>query len=429
MFVLYNIALYLGFLVLTPRFLYDALRKGKYAAGFRQRLGSVTELPVAGKTVVLLHCVSVGEANAALPLAVKLKEQFPDIVLVVSTTTKTGQQVARNAYASVADLVVYFPFDFRWAVKRFLRRIRPDVVLLTETELWFNFIRQARRSHARVAIVNGRLSERSFHRYMLVKRFMKWLLGYVDLGLMQGDADAGRLIGLGAGESRVKVTGNLKFDIDTAAGEDDLTREFRERFGISTDTPLILAASTHAREEQMLLDAFARVKENVTGARLMLVPRHPERFNEVAGVIRDSKSTVVRRSESASSADKTADVILIDSIGELKSVYPLAEIVFVGGSLVPHGGQSVFEPAAAGKAMITGPYTANFDAAVKEFLSRDALIQLPNASVEGLAAALNEVLADAGQRHDLGQNALAVIEGNRGAVDRTIEYLSPLLSR
>ena len=431
MYFLYNIALYVGFLILTPRFVYDAITKGKYVAGFKERLGVVPQFESRGRQVVLLHCVSVGESNAALPLAKKLKERSPDIALAISTTTKTGQQVARASYADIADLVVYFPFDFRWSVKRFLRRIKPDVVLLTETELWFNFIRLAHRSHASVAIVNGRLSERSFRRYSWVKGFMKQLLGYVDLALMQGDRDAQRLMALGVDGGKVKVSGNLKFDVEQPGSEGDLTVEFRQRFGVDEQSHLILAASTHSPEEQKLLDAFKKIRENTLSdhpARLMLVPRHPERFGEVAGVIKTSGFTLARRSEPPSTHDKTADVILLDSMGELNAAYPLAELVFVGGSLIPHGGQSIFEPAAAGKAIVTGPQTANFDAAVKEFLSRDALIQLPDAEVESLARIFSELLSDADRRHALGQNALAVMDANRGAVDRTVEYLTPLIT-
>ncbi|MBV9241169.1 MAG: 3-deoxy-D-manno-octulosonic acid transferase [Acidobacteria bacterium] len=428
--LIYNIALYVGFLFLTPRFFYDFITDGKWAAGFKQRLGNVPSLDAGGRKVVLLHCVSVGEANAAFPLARKLKERSPDIALVVSTTTKTGQKVARDAYSQIADLVVYFPFDLRWAVKRFLRRVRPSVVLLTETELWFNFIRLAHKSDARIALVNGRLSQRSFGRYAKVKGFMMRLLSYVDLALMQTNADAQRLMSLGAHGSKVKVTGNLKYELD-AATESELTLEFRRRFAIGAGAPLILAASTHSPEEKLLLDAFKQIWKDSGSDRLpriMIAPRHPERFDEVAAVIKATGFTFARRSENPSARDKTAEVVLLDSIGELKAAYPLADVVFVGGSLIPHGGQSIFEPAAAGKAMVTGPYTANFDAAVKEFLTRDALIQLPDNSGKSIVAAFDELLDDAGQRGNLGTNALAVIEANRGAADRTIEYLTPFFT-
>jgi len=429
MYFLYDIALYVGFLVLTPRFLYDAFTKGKYAAGFKQRLGYVPEFDGAGRKVVLLHCVSVGEANAALPLARELKERFPDTALVVSTTTRTGQKVARDDYSGIADLVIYFPLDFNWAVKRFLGNIQPKVVLLTETELWVNFIRLAADSGARVCMINGRLSHRSFARYSRIRGFMKRLLSSLSAALMQTEADADRMIKLGAESLNIKVTGNLKFDIDTNVADGALTSEFRDRFGIHERRPLILAASTHAPEEKLLLDALKTLREShASAARLMLVPRHPERFDEVARLIDEHGLSLARRSFGPTNSDTAADVILLDSIGELKAAYPLAEIVFVGGSLIPHGGQSIFEPAAAGKAIVTGPYTANFDAAVKEFLSRDALVQLPDASLASLAAALSDLLANAARRRDLAANAVAVMEANRGAVDRTLEYLAPFLS-
>jgi 3-deoxy-D-manno-octulosonic-acid transferase len=367
--------------------------------------------------------------NAVLPLAKKLKERFPDAALIVSTTTKTGQKVARAEYAGISDMVVYFPFDFTWAVKRFLRNLRPNLVLLTETELWFNFIRLAADSGARVCMINGRLSHRSFARYSRIRGFMKRLLSSLSAALMQTSADADRMIKLGAESAKVKITGNLKFDIDPNIADGALTREFRDRYGIDEKRPLILAASTHAPEEKLLLDTLKTLREShASPARLMLVPRHPERFDEVARLIDEHGFTAARRSSDPTDSDTAADIILLDSIGELRAAYPLAEIVFVGGSLIPHGGQSIFEPAAARKAIVTGPFTANFDAAVKEFLTRDALIQLPDASLATLVAALSDLLTNTERRDALAQNALAAMEANRGAVDRTLEYLAPFLS-
>jgi len=428
----YGIALTLGFVILLPRFLYDAVIKGKYAAGFKQRLGFLPKFDARGSKVVWLHCVSVGEANAAIPLAQKIKAEFPHVTLVVSTTTNTGQKIARDSYARLADLVFYFPFDWRFTVRRALRHIDPSVVLLTETELWFNFIRESYKHEARVCIVNGRLSERSFVGYSWIKRFMKRMLSYLDLALMQTNPDATRLMALGARGSKVKVTGNLKFDHDISDEPSSLTDEFRERFGITQDAPLIIAASTHAPEEKFLLEALKETwkssGENLP--RLMIVPRHPERFNEVEEVIKNTAFSYVRRSASPSMSDKTAEVILLDSIGELRSVYPLAEIVFVGGSLIPHGGQSIFEPAAAGNAIVTGPHTANFDEAVKEFLASNALVQIDKGGEESipiLASEFSKLLTDADKREQLGRNALVVMQQKKGAVDKTIEHLRPLL--
>jgi len=435
MYLLYNILYTVGFIVLLPRFAFDAIFKGKYAAGFKQRLGFVPTLDASGGKVIWLHCVSVGETNAARPLVLRIKQDIPDCRLIVSTTTRTGQKLAKDIFAGTADLVFYFPFDWRSTVRRTLERLNPSVVLLMETEIWFNFVRETYKTGARIAIVNGRLSERSLDRYTKIKRFMKRILGYLDLALMQENADATRLMSLGARASKVRVTGNLKFDHDLDDSETGLTGELRSRFGISPDAPLIIAASTHSPEEQWLLDAFKQVWKSAGEElpRLMIVPRHPERFSEVAELIKRSGFTWVRRSEQASARDKAAEVILLDSIGELRSAYPLAEIVFVGGSLIKHGGQSIFEPAAAGKAIVTGPHTANFDAAVKEFLEKESLVQLPDVKgkdvVPNLVEHLTDLLTDKDRRVSLGANALAVMHNNRGAVGRTIEYILPLMSR
>ncbi|MGE3466443.1 MAG: 3-deoxy-D-manno-octulosonic acid transferase [Pyrinomonadaceae bacterium] len=435
MYFLYSIVLTVGFIVLLPRFAFDAVTKGKYAAGFRQRLGSLPKFDARGRKVVWLHCVSVGEANAARPLAEKIKQDFPAVALVISTTTRTGQELARTAFADTADLVFYFPFDWRWTVRRALRHLTPSVVLLMETEIWFNFIRESYKHGARVCIVNGRLSERSLDRYGKIKRFMKRVLGYLDLALMQDKSDATRMMSLGARASKVKVTGNLKFDHDVEADESALTDEFRRRFGVTADEPLIIAASTHSPEEKLILDALREVWKTSPAnlPRLMLVPRHPERFDDVADLLRSTPFSWVRRSEPPSGRDRTAEVILLDSIGELRAAYPLAEIVFVGGSLIPHGGQSIFEPAAAGKAIVTGSNTKNFQAAVDEFLDKDALRQLAPASESDAAAdlvnAFNDLLVDAARRRQLGENAMAVMNNNRGAVERTMEYIAPLLAK
>jgi 3-deoxy-D-manno-octulosonic-acid transferase len=281
--------------------------------------------------------------------------------------------------------------------------------------------------------VNGRLSERSFKRYGYIKKFMKRLFNYLYVALMQENADATRIVTLGMRASKVKVTGNLKFDHDLDTSENELTDALRERFGISPAAPVVLAASTHAREEGWLLAAFKEVWKSSGDAlpRLMIAPRHPERFDEVAGLIKSTGFTWVRRSDAASSRDKEAEVILLDSIGELRSVYPLSEVVFVGGSLIKHGGQSIFEPAAAGKAIITGPYTSNFDAAVKEFLKKEALIQLPPMADKDVVPALvkifRDLITDDYRRRALSKNALNAMKNNRGAVDQTLEYLSHIL--
>ncbi len=432
MYLIYSLLLTIAFIVLLPRFLFDAIVNGKYAAGFWQRLGYLPEFKYDDRRIIWLHCVSVGETNAARPLVEKLKRSFSNHRLIISTTTKTGQALAESVFRDQVDAVFYFPFDWKFSVRSALRHFKPDVVLMMETEIWFNFFREAHKSSVKLAIVNGRLSEKSVKRYSYIKGFMSRVLNCVDLALMQGEADEKRILSLGIDAEKVKVTGNLKFDHNIDESENELTAEFRNRYDVSPGRPLIIAASTHSLEEKWLLDAFEGLKGY--DARLLIAPRHPERFNTVAQLMQQSPNSFSRRSANSSKTDKDADLILFDSIGELRAVYPLAEIVFVGGSLIPHGGQSILEPASAGKAIVTGPFTANFDAVVKVFLTKDALLQTSETAQDfQIAERLHEIFAhlldDERKRRFLGQNALAVMMANRGATSKTIENLRPLLNK
>ena len=380
-----------------------------------------------------LHCVSVGETNAARPLVAEFKKNFPEYRLVVSTTTRTGQNLAKEVFATDAELVFYFPFDWKFTVHRVLKKINPRVVLIMETEIWFNFVREAHKSGVKVFVVNGRLSEKSVRRYGWIPNTMRRVLHHIDLALMQSSVDAKRLLGLGSRNTKVKVTGNIKFDQSFDETESELTRQVRERFAISKDAPLIVAASTHAPEERLILEAFKETWKNskTTMPRLLIAPRHPERFPEVEDLIKASGFDWAKRSEEASSRDESAEVILFDSIGELRAVYPLAELVFVGGSLIPHGGQNVLEAAINERAIITGFYTMNFAEIVKEFLAQDALIQLPKLAEkeipDALARVFSELLQDAARREKLAKNAFDVMKKNRGATEKTIEYIKSFL--
>ena len=428
MFTFYSFLLTVGFVLLSPFFL---LKREKYAAGFWQRLGFLPEFKQNEHPVLWLHCVSVGETNAAKTLAENLKKQFPGFRLIISTTTKTGQTLAREIFKNTAETVFYFPFDWKFSVRRALKNFQPNIVLLMETELWFNFIREANIGGTFVAIVNGRLSEKSLKNYSRIPKLMRRVLRRLDLALMQTQADAKRLISLGIRPTKVKITGNIKFD--QAFEETELTEVLRKRFAVSEDSPLIVAASTHGSEEKWILEAFKRVYKNSDKKlpRLLIAPRRPERFAEVGALIDETGFSCVRRSSAPSYGDELADVILLDSIGELRAVYPLAEVVFVGGSLIPHGGQSILEPAVCGKPIITGFYTANFAWVVKAFIEKNALIQLPETDekmiAEKLAETFAEVLKNAEMRLALGENALAVMKKNRGATEKTIENLKSIL--
>lgn len=430
MFQLYSFLLTIGFIILSPIFL---LKREKYAAGFWQRLGYLPEFEQNNRPVLWLHCVSVGETNAARPLVAELKKKFPSYRLIVSTTTKTGQELARELFKDDAEVVFYFPFDWRFSVRRALKNFKPNIVLLMETELWFNFIREASKSGALITIVNGRLSEKSFRRYSYVKNFIRRVLSRVDLALMQEADDAKRVMKLGMRANKVKITGNIKYDQRMGAAENDLTVYLHQRFAVSEDAPLIVAASTHAPEEKWILQAYKNVFKNSAEnlPRLLIAPRHPQRFEEVAGLIAKTGFDWARRSDQESERDREAEIILLDSIGELRAAYPLAEIVFVGGSLIPHGGQSVLEPAVAAKPIVTGFYTMNFAAVVREFTEKSALVQLPEIDENQIAAKLSEIfaalLSDAKMRESLAANALEAVRNNQGATARTVEGLQSFL--
>src|ERR1043166_390348 len=346
MYLAYSLLLSLGLIVLIPYFLFQALAHGKYIAGLRQRLGFLP--PVNGKPVIWLHCVSVGETQAARPLAQRVKREFPHHALVVSTITLTGQKLAHDVFRTQAESVFYFPFDWRWSVRRALKTINPAAVLIMETELWPNFLHECKARNIPVALVNGRISRQSFRRYKLIKFFLRRVLSCLSLAVMQSETDASRLRELGMSDDKLYTAGNLKFDAEVAGGLTATTTELRERFGLQSGGQLILAASTHAPEKEARLK---RVKQ-LHPARLMIAPRRPERFNEVATLIQKSGLSWTRRTAVATADDTNATVILLDTIGELPATYSLADVVFVGGSIVDRGGHNVLEPAAAGAAVV-----------------------------------------------------------------------------
>lgn len=440
MLFFYSLIYTLGFLLMLPVFIFN---RSKYLAGFNERLGKYPQFIHDGRKVIWLHCVSVGEANAARPLVDEIKRSFPGYGLIVSTTTKTGQELAKNIFAGKADAVFYFPFDWKSTVRCALDNFKPSAVLLMETEIWPRFIHEASRTGAKVAIVNGRLSERSFNRYSNFAALMKKVVANISLALMQGEADAKRITSLGMDPGRTNVTGNIKFDLELNESDNTVTSELDERFGLSDKKPLIIAASTHEPEERWVLDAFCSVlaDDKRNRSRLLIAPRHPERFDAVAKLIRDFRNdpacewtrySFARRSAEPSPEDSDADIILLDSIGELRGAYPLAQVVFVGGSLIPHGGQSVLEPAAAGKAIATGPYTHNFTDVVKTFLEKKALIQfekIPETAIpDDLFLAFSDLLEDNEEREELARNAANVMAENRGATRKTVELLRMVLS-
>jgi 3-deoxy-D-manno-octulosonic-acid transferase len=428
MYIFYSaVALAIAVLA-SPWFLYQALRHGKYVGTLGPRMGRLpVSFNVDGDESIWIHAVSVGEALTARALATDLKARYPRLRLFLSTTTMAGQQVARKSLSNV-DAVFYFPFDWTFIVRRTLRLVRPRLFIMMETEIWPNLLRECRRRGVGTVMINGRISNRSYPRYRMVRPFIRRVLADVDRFCVQSEESARRLIDLGANPAQVTVTGSLKFDslelpAPTAHGRP------RERvlrfFQISSTRTVVVAGSTLRGEEAAVLRAFAPIKATMPGALAILAPRQPERFPEVERLARDAGFVAIRRSELPIDAEPHADVVVLDTIGELAQLYQLATAVFVGGSLVDHGGHNILEPAIFGKPIVFGPHMHNFKEIAEAFLSNDAAIQVQ--SERDLDEALLALVTDPVRRARLGAAARALVAANRGAKTKTLAVIAELL--
>jgi 3-deoxy-D-manno-octulosonic-acid transferase len=420
---LYNVLLVVGFVLGLPWFLWKGRSSGKYLRTFRERMGRLpVYLNLDGDRSIWIHAVSVGEVLAARPLVPALRERFPGHRIFLSTTTVTGNEVAQKSVRGL-DGLFFAPFDFPHAVRRALEVVNPALLLLVETELWPNLIHEANRRGARIALVNGRISPRSFPRYIRLRRFLTRVLSQIDLFLMQGEAHAERIRAMAAPPERVRVTGNLKFDaVEAGRPPERLARVIQS----GRPRPLWVAGSTVLGEEPLVLAAFHRVRERVPEARLLIAPRHPERFEEAQRLVEAAGFRCERRSGTAPGGWTNGAVLLLDTLGELAHVYALASVVFVGGSLVPSGGHNILEPAVAGKPVLVGPHMENFQEIADTFRAESAIVQV--ASAEELAREVAALMLDEPRRRELGERARGLVGRNRGAVSRTTDALVPLIA-
>jgi 3-deoxy-D-manno-octulosonic-acid transferase len=421
MYILYSLLLAVALLISVPWWL---LRLGKYRAGVRERLGLVPQrlrgAPKPG--CIWIHAVSVGEVLAVSHLVRELEKQYPEQAVFLSTTTATGQTLARERFGE--SRVFYVPLDLGVAVRAYLNLLRPALLILAETEFWPNLLRLARKRGAAVAIVNARISDRSFPRYRRFRWFFSRVLSHVDLFMAQTDVDANRLREIGAATERVRVSGNLKFDVRGGSGS-PLAEELRR--AVPGDVPVIVCGSTAEGEDELLLAAFQEVLRRFPHALLVLAPRHPERFDSVAALVVARGMTLVRRSSWTDSSPLCGSVFLLDSVGELAAVYAVAALAFVGGSLAPGvGGHNILEPAQYGVPVLTGPHTFNFREIVNIFERGGGLATVTSAN---LAAEWLRLLGDPGERRRLGAAARELFLKNSGATARTLQALQPLLRR
>jgi 3-deoxy-D-manno-octulosonic-acid transferase len=428
MYSLYSILVLVVAVVASPWFIYQALRYKKYVGSLRQRMGY---LPVSfnmdGDESIWVHAVSVGEVLTARPLISELKRRYPNLRMFLSTTTMAGQQLARRNVPDV-DAVFYFPFDFAFVVRRTLDLVRPKLFIMMETEIWPNLLRECRARGIKTAVVNGRLSPRSFPRYRMIRPMMRRVLDHIDRFLVQSEESARRFIDLGADPARVVVTGSLKFD-SLEVSSTALQARARDRvlryFRVSASRPVIVAGSTMKGEEIAVLRAFRRVRATAPNTLLVLAPRNPERFGEAEQLARQEGWKVSKRSDLAIDAEPRVDVVVLDTIGELATIYQIGTVVFVGGSLVATGGHNVLEPAVFGKPIVFGPHMQNFLEIAEAFVSNGAGVQL--SGEEQLEEAFLSLMSDPVRRARLGAAARALVEANRGANEKSVRVLAALL--
>jgi 3-deoxy-D-manno-octulosonic-acid transferase len=428
MYFLYTSVSIVLFVLLAPYFAYQAVRYRKYVTNLRQRLGYLpVSFNVDGEPSIWIHAVSVGEALAARALVGDLKARHPGLRLFVSTTTVAGQQVAAREITD-ADATFYFPLDFPFIVNRTLRLVKPRLFVMLETEIWPNLLRACRREGVKTAVANGRISNRSYPRYRLVRPLFRRVLADVDRFCMQSEESAARLIDLGGDPARVTVTGNLKFDslrAVAASGPDRAMHRVERFFRVPDHRPVIIAGSTMRGEELMVLRAFERMRASEPRTLLVIAPRHPERFDEVERLARDEGFRTLRRSQLTIDEEPAADVVVLDSIGELAHLYRLATVVFVGGSLVPTGGHNILEPAVHGRPILFGPHMENFKEIARTFLEARAAVQVRDEWE--LEAAFRDLLGGAARRQALGRAAQKIVDASHGARERTLNALGQLL--
>ena len=437
MYLLYGLLLIIWGFALLPVFLYKALWQGKRLPGMRQRFGRLPEHLRTdkrdGRAVIWFHSCSVGETLSLEPLTRALRRRLPDARFIFSTVTQTGNEVAVRSFG--AENVFYFPIDFAFVVRRVLDWIQPSLIVIIDTEIWPNLLRQARRRNIPVALANGRISQDSFRYYRMAQPVLRRVFQNYAALMMQSEDDARRITAIGAPSEIISTPGNMKFDggFFKKDSREELRRDLDENFIRDKDSvvsPLIVAGSTHPGEENILIEVLRELRCDPTLAktRLLIAPRHPERFNEVAEAATAAGFDVRRRSRS-NEENKDASVLLLDTLGELAEVYSFADIVFVGGSLVQHGGHSILEPAAFSKAVVVGPSMENFRAIRDEFIARGALRQIiatekdQSLQKKQLVEVFSELLQNTEERETLGHAALAVIEENRGAADKIADRL------
>jgi 3-deoxy-D-manno-octulosonic-acid transferase len=423
MYIFYSLLLACGLVLSLPWWIFQMLRSGKYRAGLKERLGFVPRRlrKTAKPGSIWVHAVSVGEVLAVTNLVRELEKTNPQIQVFISTATLTGQYLARGRFGE--NKAFFLPLDSGIAIRPYLKVLQPRLLILAETEFWPNLLHLMKKCGASIAAVNARVSDHSFPRYRSFRWFFARVLASVDLFLAQTEEDARRLIAIGAPPDRIQVSGNLKFDV-RPSGSAGILEDLR--LALPSTSPVIVSGSTAEGEEEILLGAFRDCLRQYPAAVMILAPRHPERFDKVAELVSTFQIPLLRRSSWNGSRAVSGCVFLLDSVGELASLYALASVAFVGGSLFPVGGHNILEPAQHGVAIMTGPYTFNFREIIRIFVHNDALQAV---TPQSLSQELLALLHDEPQRKLLGSRARELFTRYSGATQKTLGALQPLLRK
>jgi 3-deoxy-D-manno-octulosonic-acid transferase len=425
-FLIYNLISIVIFFPVVAYHLYRSVSRGRPPA-LAERFGFIPEAELSkirSRPVIWLHAVSVGESIAARPLLKALRIRYPDHAILVSNTTETGRGTA-SAFPE-KDLCIYFPFDFLPAVRRALDSVQPELVIIMETEIWPNFTREAFSRKIPVILANGRISDHSYAGYLRFSWFFRHALRLFSRLCMQTETDCDRIIAIGAPAGRTLQTGNLKYDIPFRLMSLDEKHLLKESYSIPDGMFVLMAGSTHAGEEQLVIDSYRELLPHVDGLFLVLVPRHPERSAEVAALLQRSGLSFKRRT-SAPYPDEfeKGEVLLVDTIGEMMNLYALSDVAIVGGSLVPTGGHNLLEPASLGVPSVFGPHMSNFREIAELVLHYGAGVQVD--SPEGLTESCRALITSAELRRVLGQNGLKLIRDNGGATERHLKIIGEYL--
>jgi 3-deoxy-D-manno-octulosonic-acid transferase len=428
MYLLYNIVLHLLLLALAPYFLLRLLTQKRRRYGLGEKFGFIKPdklAKLAGGSVVWIHAVSVGETKAAIPLIKRLKERQPGVKVLFSTITKTGQEVAKADGTGLIDALIYFPLDLPWVGSRVLRKVRPKAFVLIEKEFWPNTMHLLHSASIPIVVVNGSISEKSARRYKSLGFFFKSVFSSIHTFCARTDEDRRRAVLSGVAEENAVTFGNIKFDLNPASPDQAKLKSLAEAGAITRDTKVIVAGSTHKGEEEILLESYKRL--GVKDVCLIIAPRHPERFDTVASIIEKSGLGYARRtSVPPPNNHKKIDVLLLDTIGELMSVYSISDVAIVCGSLVPGiGGHNLLEPAFFNKPVLFGPHLTTY-------LSMAELLQKSGGGIrvdgaKEMAEALTRLLSDDLLKTKTGLIAGRVVEENRGALERSVSIIEELL--